>query len=460
MLIKEGTVVRKWVVPLAYVVIVAFIASAARAGNVDTCGIGAKATALGGAFSAYADDPFATYYNPAGLTQIERSILSVGVHLIQPSMKVYDYHVTGMMAPDIGPRDFQDHSHTLVIPQIGFAMPINKSPTLVAGVGLYVPYGLDIKWGGDPTGYPGAYNSYHSWYRREVVTPSVACKVSDSLSLGIGFSLGKSKAGVERLAFAPGTNLHNKQIETDLTDDMNWSVNVGVLYKPNKYLSAGLTYRGRTSTNFEGTTKVVGLKDGNELITGSGIKVYNTAVNAKTEIDHPEQLQVGLRYLPIEKLSLEVDVVWTRWSRIDGYTVSFDKAFLSTSVLPGTPSEHFDRDWDDTTQVKFGVEWQVSKMLALRGSYFYDPSPIPDATVDLQWTDADKQTFAAGFGLDLGKISIDGVVQYTISDGKREISGESSNLNNSYVGGGGSPKVSLSADGHIWGGGMTINYKF
>lgn len=448
---------RKWVVSLVCVVAVVFAASAAQAGNVDTCGIGAKATALGGAFSAYADDPFATYYNPAGLMQIEKPTFSAGAHLIQPSMNVYNYQVTGMMAPDVGPRDFQDHSSTLVAPHIGFAMPINKY--LVAGVGLYVPYGLDIKWGGTPND-PGAYNSYHSWYMREVATPSVAYKVSDSLSLGIGFSLGKSKAGVKRLAFAPGANLHNKQIETDLTDDMNWSLNFGVLYKPNKYLSAGLTYRGKTSTNFDGTTKVVGLKDGDELITGSGIKVYNTTVNAKTEIDHPEQIQVGLRYLPIEELSLEVDAVWTRWSRIDGYTVSFDKKFLDSAVSPGKTSEYFPRHWDNTTQIKFGVEWQVSKLLALRGSYFYDPSPIPDATTDLQWTDADKQTFAAGFGLDFGKISIDGVVQYTLSDGKREISGEGSNLNNSYVGGGGSPKVSLSADGHLWGGGITINYKF
>ncbi|MDO9585940.1 MAG: outer membrane protein transport protein [Syntrophales bacterium] len=459
---------RKWVVHLACVVTVAFVASAARAGNVDTYGIGAKATALGGAFSAYADDPFATYYNPAGLTQIEKPMLSLGTHLIQPSMNVYGYQVTGgLVAPAAGPRDFQDHASTLVVPHLGFAMPLNKSPPLVAGVGLYVPYGLDIKWGGTP-GDPGAYNAYHAWYMREVVTPSLAYKVSDSLSLGIGFSLGKSKAGVERLAFSPLiTKLGNKQIEMDLQDDMNWSVNLGVLYKPVKSLSAGLTYRGRTSTNLKGTAKAVGLNNG-ETVTflptaTSGI-VQNTSVNAETKIDAPEQIQFGIRYLPFEKVSLEVDLVWTRWSIIDGYTVSYDKKFLDAPGLgpnnPGKTSESFARDWKDTTQVRIGAEWQVNKLLALRGSYFYDPSPIPDTTMDIQWADADKRTFAAGFGLDFGKISVDGVIQYTITDGKREISGESSNLNNSYIGGGGSPNVSLSADGHLWGGGLTINYKF
>jgi len=54
------------------VVVSTFCASFSYAAAVDTFGIGSKATALGGAFSAYADDPFATYYNPAGLTQIQK----------------------------------------------------------------------------------------------------------------------------------------------------------------------------------------------------------------------------------------------------------------------------------------------------------------------------------------------------------------------------------------------------
>jgi len=253
-------------------------------------------------------------------------------------------------------------------------------------------------------------------------------------------------------------------METDIEDDMNWSVNLGVLYKPVKCLSAGLTYRGRTSTKFEGTTRVVGFNNGDNLITGlPASAVTNTAVNAETEIDHPEQIQFGIRYLPLEKLSVEVDVVWTHWSRIDGYTVFFDKKFLDAPGLgpnnPGKTSESFARDWKDTTQVRIGAEWQVNKLVALRGSYFYDPSPIPDTTMDIQWADADKRTFALGAGLDFGKITIDGVLQYTVTDGKREISGESDNLNHAYAGGG-APKVSLAADGHLWGGGITINYKF
>jgi long-chain fatty acid transport protein len=459
---------RKCLVLLVCFFMFAFLASAASAGNVDTYGIGSKASALGGAFTAYADDPFAIYYNPAGLTQLTGPMFSLGTHIIKPVMSVNDYQVAGgVVAPATGPRGFQDHSSTLVVPHLGFAMPVGKS--LVAGVALYVPYGLDVKWGGT-TSDPGAYNAYHSWYMREVVSPTIAYKVTDTISVGAGVSLGKSKAGVERLAFAPFiTGLNNKQMETDLKDDMNWSVNVGIYYQPVKYLSAGLTYRGKTSTKFEGTTKAVGLNDGDTVTfwpTATAGTVQNTFVNASTEIDHPEQVQFGVRYLPLEKLSVEADLVWTRWSQIDGYTITFDKKFLDVTAFnaigrnPGKNSEFFPRHWKNTTQVRFGVEWKATKILALRGSYFYDPSPIPDETMDLQWADADKQTFAIGAGLEFGKIIVDTVFQYTVTCGKRGIDGESENLNSSYTGGGGTPVTSLTAEGHLWGGGITIGYKF
>lgn len=467
------TPIRRWLAATLCAALIACGATAAQAGNVDTYGIGAKATALGGAFAAYADDPFAIYYNPAGLTQITAPVLSMGANLIQPSLRVYDYQVNGgLAAPAAGPRDFQDHANVSAAPHVGFAMPINEAKTLVAAIGTYVPYGLDMKWPGTPDD-PGAYNSHHTWYARMVVAPSLALRLTKSLSLGAGIALGRSVAGAERLAFTPFIpDLHNRQIEMDMQDNDNWSLNFGLLYKPLDCISAGLTYRGNTRTHFKGTARAVGLNNGDTLTVPFAAlagPVDNTVVDAEMRIDHPEQLQMGVRYLPVEKISLEVDLVWTRWSRINGYMVSFDKKFLDAPALgpfnPGASSDFSPRNWQDTKQVKLGVEWQVNQILALRGSYFYDPTPIPDSSLDMQWPDADKRTFALGAGLNFGRLSVDGALQYTVTDGRRDINGSSTALNNSYEGGGRAvptspPSVALSADGHVWSGGITINYKF
>ncbi len=47
----------------------------------EETGIGARATALGGAFTAIADDVHAVYYNPAGLAQVQRKELSASYGL-------------------------------------------------------------------------------------------------------------------------------------------------------------------------------------------------------------------------------------------------------------------------------------------------------------------------------------------------------------------------------------------
>ena len=469
---------RKGLVSFAIMVLAVLVATVTvRAGNVDTYGIGAKATALGGAFSAYADDPFAAYYNPAGLTQIEKPTLSMGANVVKPVIRVYDYRVTGMdYVPDgvVGPANMYDQSRLLVVPHLGFAMPIGEG--FSAGVAAYVPYGLDIQWKKDvaATGLgsgfccnPGSYNSYRSYYLREVVSPTLAYKFHDKFSVGAGLSFGKSKSGVERLAFSPLSSLHNKRVITELDDDFNWSFNVGLMYKPVDFLVFGLTYRGRTDTKFEGTTKMKGVGGEITVMTEGGpltVPLSNTKVRAKTEIDHPEQIQAGIRYIPSEKISIEADVTWTHWSVIDGYTVKFNRPFLNVPALgpmnPAKTSEYFKRDWDDTIQFRLGAEWKVNTMIALRGSYLYDPTPIPDRTMDIQWPDADKHTFALGTGLNFGRISVDATIQYTWIPEKRKIKGESANLNDTYEKGGGDPRVALEADGHLWGGAMTLNYTF
>ena len=414
--------------------------SEAKAGNVDTFGIGSKATALGGAFSAYADDPFAVYYNPAGLTQIDVPTLSVGSEVLIPHLKVHNYRAVDGDGNRVEPygASFTDTSDNLVVPHFGFATPLWQS--LYFGIAAYVPYGLHIKWNNDPSKNPAVYNGFESYYVRGVVTPTLAVKLTDRLSAGFGISFGRSDAGTQRRIYAPSIpTLNGRVIEGNLHDDFNVSFNVGFLYRIYDNLSVGVTYRSRTKTDFKGTVEVKGIDK----------------VGASTSIDHPDQLQLGLKYQPNKRLTLTADVVWTNWSIINGYIVKFDRPLL------GKTEEYFPRDWKDTRQLRLGIEYKWSDFLTLRGGYFYDPSPIPDHTFDMLWPDADKKTYSVGAGFHFGRLTVDTVVQYVIAEYKREIGGESVNLNNSYPGTSGNPgRVSMSADGHLWGYGITVSYRF
>ncbi len=218
------------------------------AGMVDNYGTGAKATALGGAFAAMADDPFAVYYNPAGLTGINKKTFTAGSLFISPEIKVSDYRVTGGAAlsdPGLSePTSFSNSSKPLVSPHIGFAMPLGDK--FGFGIAAYAPWGMEVEWQSDPSQNPGSYNSFHSYYMREVITPALAYKITPDLSVGAGISIGKSKTGNEYISLALGGNA----VKATLEDKLNHSLNLGIMYAPIERLSLGLVWRGKTETEF------------------------------------------------------------------------------------------------------------------------------------------------------------------------------------------------------------------
>lgn len=457
-----------------------FISTASYAASVDTFGIGPKATALGGAVTAQSSDVYSIYYNPAGLTKLKGGQFSAAIQMCVPDVKFNDYTVTGGSssitgAPlsDVVNTKIKDDSDSLFIPFMGYAQPITKS--LAFGVAAYVPFGLDVQWK-DSTA--GAQNWFHSYYARETVTPTLSYKINDTLSVGAGVALGKSKSGAEKilnlaapsefLKGLPGvtTALDNPsalttiatnyganaaqlagayflydgaKLELELEDSFNYSANAGLQYTPNDKVAVGLTYRGRAKADFDGD------------VTIDGVKV----ATADMSYDHPEQVQVGVMVKPTTTVTLEMDVVWTNWSINKTQYTKF-----STPVLT-KPDERLERNWNDTNQVRMGAEWQVNDLLALRCGYFYDPSPVPDDTFDIMWPDADRKTYSIGTGLNFGKWIVDASVQFAHAETKRIIGGESDNLNDSY-----NPTgitgyhVETSADGFLMGYGLALTYNF
>jgi len=432
---------------LTLVFVFLFSAAVSFAGNVDTFGIGSKATAMGGAYAAYADDVYATHYNPAGLTQIKSFTISAGAEYMDPYLKIHNYTATDYNGGTVASNeDFTDDSDNLIVPHFGIAMPVGK---FVFGLSAYVPFGLHIKWDDDPADNPAAYVATESYYIREVIAPTIAYKINDKWSVGAALLIGKTSAGEQRRVYAPGLPNHNKLVTVEMEDNFNWSVNLGVQYKPIKQVTIGLTYRSKTDVELEGDAEV-------DDWSGPGSDVDVDGV----EIDHPDQLQLGVRYQPVENFSMEIDVVYSKWSQIDSYTAEFDP-----DLMGAEDEVTYNRDWHDTTQLRIGAEWNINKMFSLRGGYFYDPSPIPDDTFDTTWPDGDRKTYSIGAGINFtDSLTLDLVVQYSIAEQKRLIGGESENLNDHYIdpvtGDEGDARVELEADGHLWGYGATLTYRF
>ncbi|WP_277657110.1 OmpP1/FadL family transporter [Seleniivibrio woodruffii] len=462
----------------------------AFAGHVDTYGIGSKATAMGGAVTAGIDDPYAVYYNPAAMVNIKRPTLSIGTHLVDPHLTIKNFNVknSGVLADgDINVDGIKDEADLLVVPHFGYVHPLNDKLTF--GVAFYVPYGLDLKWNPNENENPAAYNTFHSWYLREVLTPSLSYKVNDKLSLGAGISIGKAKAGNERKRYVPEkmknaqvmaavaqangipsaqapavgaalaaayTELDGAHIKMEYEDNFNLSYNLGALYKFNDKWTAGLTYRSYSKIKFD---------DGNANVYPEMQYWKNEHLDTTTAVDTPDTIQLGVQYQVTPKLKVEADLVRTFWSRIDSYTVKLDDYLLQSEIaptlIPGANEEYFKRDWKDTWQYRLGAEYKLNDRVDLRAGYYYDPTVVPEDTFDVLWPDSDKHVFSGGVGVHFKRVDIDTVIQYILIKEVSVASGASHNLDDSYSRPGmHEADVAATAGGHIWSFGVTVSYKF
>ncbi len=427
--------------------IVLLAASNSHAGLVQTFGIGANATAQGEAVAAHANDPFAVYYNPAGLTLIKKPVVTTGVIVYDAKVELTDFKLTSSAVPganfNSGPSDFESDCDTIINPNIGFAMPINDRWGF--GIAAYSPYGLHLEWDQDYTKNPGALYAWESKYARMVLTPAFGYKVSDKLAVGFGISLGQSVSDAGKTIPVDPANPTYLKLESE--DDFNWSFNVGVMYRPIDKVSLGLTYRSRAEADFEGDVLI------NEVKTSTVTMNY----------DHPECVQAGVRYFANKDLSVEFDMIWTRWGILD-------EQVEESPIAPGG-SFHHDRDWSNEVQYKIGLEWKVTDAFALRTGYSYDPTPVPNSTFDLGWPDTDRNVYNIGFGWDItDQWHLDGVVQHVRSTSVRQINGDSGELNHVYgpivsgATGGAIPaetvEVSFGAEGILWGCGINLSYTF
>ncbi len=463
------------------------------AAHVDTLGIGAKASAMGGAFTAQADDFSALYYNPAGIAQIRSREISIGTAFVNPNLSAHGHVIDRSAAPYIENRStaVKDSTQILIYPHWGLVYPINKKlfgKEVTFAIGGYVPYGLWHRENPNPRKNVLAYSAYEAYYYRIVdAQPTIAIKLTDKLYFGIGIALGESRAAQKKRIYVPASirtvsflnpmasalsNIYDGKLKLKFRDDFNWSINFGFLYKLRDNLHIGLTYRGLTKTRF--------------YLRGTAYDRHNhriDEVHGHMCYDHPEQVALGVMWRPIPKWTIEADVEWVHWDRNSYMKLSYNRAlferyFRKYLAAAGVPAPVIDdyikelkkqgvihrslyikRRWRNTIKFHLGTQYKLNDVVTLRAGYFYDPPTVPEHTLEMGFADVKKRMFSLGAGFNLwhGKVIVDVAYQYLMTDGKRIIGwNDSVNLNRDFAGADNSIYIRGSAQYYA----ITVTYKF
>jgi long-subunit fatty acid transport protein len=142
--------------------------------------IGARATALAGAFVAGFHDPTSIFYNPAAITQLEGTQLQLGSSYTSRS---YSFSTT-----DFGGLAFDSKKASFLLPEFALTHKFNKF--LWAGLGVPTSSRHEVSWPVDRFN-PLVYDARQLYFNVRTITPAVAFKISKRVSIGasIGINL-------------------------------------------------------------------------------------------------------------------------------------------------------------------------------------------------------------------------------------------------------------------------------
>jgi long-chain fatty acid transport protein len=212
----------------------------------------------------------------------------------------------------------------------------------------------------------GRYYVQESAFLTLNLSPSVAYRVTDWLSVGAGlilqFASLKTTAAVNNAL--PG--LADGQFEYK---DDSWGVggNVGILIEPWKGTRFGLVYNTPIEQTFTDVPTFSGLGPGLQAaLTASG--VLGAAV--ETEMTIPQGVMFSAYHQFNDQWAVMGNVGWQNWTEFGQVPISISAATSTTLVE--------DMNFDDTVHVAIGAHFRFHPKWRATAGFAYDSSPVED----------------------------------------------------------------------------------
>jgi len=398
-------------VGVACVAVAAFVAvSSSHALGFRNPDQGAAATAQGEAFAAQADDASAIYYNPAGLTQVEGTQFTSGGYIV-----FRDIQFKGSGTSD-------DIDATSFLPHLYVASDFGLERWRF-GLGMNIPFGNDVDWGDT-----GPFQEIVTESSLTVlnIAPTLAYKVNDHLSMGVGLNVYLGDTELQNRPFTTPGVLPFPFPDTKFKFDGDGDAlgaTVGLMWKINEKHTLAAVYRSPFRIDFDGDA---------HLTNPPPVPIDPGPTSASTSIDFPQSATIAYAFRPVPRLKLEVDIEWTNWETLD--TVRLD----STNVAFDGYNIPF--DWEDSLFYEFGVEYKVCDEWVVRAGYIFSENTVPESTFSPSQPDSDRHVFSVGIGYSSAKplffgkfyMDVDIAYQYAVSEDRTIDSAINSEVNGDW----------------------------
>lgn len=319
-----------------------------------------SASGMGNAFAgsaATAEDASTVFYNPAGMSRLEGTQITVGGHLIDLSAKFSNSGSSKPAAIVTNPLGGNggEAGGIAVIPNLYFVMPIGDRVNF--GVGVNAPFGLATEYDDD---WAGRFQGIKSELMTINVNPALSFKVSDTFSIGAGLNYQRLDTELTN-AVVLGPNTEGRaKLEAD---DDAWGWNVGFLFQPTPSTKIGASYRSKLDYTLDGTTTVT---------TSTGALVPTASGATHADVTLPDSFSLSLAQKLNDQWEFLADATFTRWSEINRINI--------VNSTNGTLRDSLVLDFDNTWRYSIGVNYKLNDGWTLKGGLALDQSPVKGAT--------------------------------------------------------------------------------
>lgn len=392
----------------------------------------ARGNALGGGVMGKAVDASANFYNPATLTDVTGTVVTVGMTTEHPKG---DIMVDGHKDRKMDPGCF-------VLPHIYFSQELPYDFTF--GFGIAPEYGLGTHY---HQSWPLAWDTRATTIEGLAFNPNLAYKVTDDWSVSAGFRLlyFSFEQYSDKMAARDGESYGS--VRDHLKGDngiLDWGWQLSTKYNITEKLSAGVMYKSFIDAKVKGFnhTRVHKYDDsaiGKQVdkgvraaLTQAGLtpdmpiynqyysaaygKAYRSAVSkahdqvregaddaegsASGELRLPQSLSMGLNYDLTDDWHLGVATTWTQWSCLDSLYFN----------IPGDNDRDIPLKWNDAWRSGIGAAYDLTDEWTLMFSYVYDQDPCSKYHGTTMLPPGDRHIGTIGVGYTWG--AIDFVVSY------------------------------------------------
>ncbi|MDS1830183.1 outer membrane protein transport protein [Vibrio vulnificus] len=406
-----------------------------------------SATGLGRAYAgeaAMADNASAQWRNPAMLTYLEGTQVSVGAIYVNPNIDV-EGEVRHPMLGNTAASS-EDFAHDAIIPNLYISHRYNDQ--LAIGFALGTNYGMETDLGKD-------FAASHFGNEASVISKeanlNLAYQLNEQFSVGGGVRYIIAEGGFG--ATAPKNNIVGKHPITGAPislpqgttlkymegDDTAWGWQIGSAWQINENHRVGFTYKSEVELKLEGHAEGIAFQNTPNF--------YDTGSMALTL---PATAELASFHQLSEQLALHASINWTDWS-------SFKELYANLDNNPGSMVKV--ENWEDNYRFAVGATYQLQPKLALRTGIAYDTSAVSDKNRTITIPETDRTWLSIGTTYDWTQdFTLDAGFTYIIAKDApiKESRGYSSDEAAQAVGG----QFIGETTGNVWLIGVQANYRF